>query len=114
MAALKKDKKDTKPKAKAAPSKAAAYAPTSKKKEGPAAIVGHPDYVEVTVTCACGNSFLTRSTRKGAMGLDVCSACHPFYTGKQKILDVAGRVERFSKKYAGLARPASEADSKKA
>ncbi len=61
----------------------------------------HPDYHEVTVTCSCGNSFVTRSTyAKEALHIEVCSACHPFYTGKQKIVDTAGRVERFRQKYA--------------
>jgi large subunit ribosomal protein L31 len=59
----------------------------------------HPDYPEVTVTCACGNSFKTHST-KGSFAVDICSECHPFYTGKQKLLDSAGRIERFTKKYA--------------
>ena len=60
----------------------------------------HPEYVETQVTCSCGNTFTTRSTAKsGVMTADVCSACHPFYTGKQKIMDVGGRVERFSKRY---------------
>ncbi len=58
----------------------------------------HPDYHEVTVTCACGNTFKTRSTAK-SLQVDICSACHPFYTGKQKFVDTAGRIERFQKKY---------------
>ena len=61
----------------------------------------HPDYVETTVTCTCGNTFTTKSTNKsGSMSADVCSACHPFYTGKQKILDTGGRVARFERRYA--------------
>jgi large subunit ribosomal protein L31 len=60
----------------------------------------HPEYKEATITCACGAVTSTRSTR-GSFTTDVCSACHPFYTGKQKLLDVAGRVDRFRKKYAG-------------
>lgn len=61
----------------------------------------HPDYVETTVTCTCGNTFTTRSTSKtGVINADVCAACHPFYTGKQKILDTGGRVARFQKRYA--------------
>ncbi|MFL6241272.1 MAG: 50S ribosomal protein L31 [Actinomycetes bacterium] len=61
----------------------------------------HPTYVETTVTCSCGNTFTTRSTAAGgAIHAEVCSACHPFYTGKQKILDVGGRVEKFEKRYA--------------
>jgi large subunit ribosomal protein L31 len=61
----------------------------------------HPDYVETTVTCTCGNTFTTHSTAKnGVIHADVCSACHPFYTGKQKILDTGGRVARFEQRYA--------------
>lgn len=61
----------------------------------------HPAYGETAVTCTCGNSFTTRSTAKdGAIHVEVCSACHPFYTGKQKILDTGGRVARFEKRYA--------------
>jgi len=59
----------------------------------------HPNYVEATVTCACGHSFKTRST-KADIRLDICSNCHPFFTGKQKFLDTAGRVERFQKRFA--------------
>lgn len=60
----------------------------------------HPEYVETTVTCTCGNTFETASTiTDGEMRVDVCSACHPFYTGKQKILDSGGRVARFEKRY---------------
>ncbi len=59
----------------------------------------HPDYKEVKVVCACGEAFATRSTRKD-IHLDICSKCHPFFTGKQKILDAEGRVEKFKKKYA--------------
>ncbi|MEX0913607.1 MAG: 50S ribosomal protein L31 [Demequina sp.] len=60
----------------------------------------HPEYVTTTVTCTCGNSFETRSTvTAGVMNADVCSACHPFYTGKQKIMDTGGRVARFEKRY---------------
>jgi large subunit ribosomal protein L31 len=60
----------------------------------------HPDYVVTTVTCACGETFQTRSTAAGGtMHTDVCSACHPFYTGKQKILDTGGRVARFEKRF---------------
>lgn len=58
----------------------------------------HPKYDEVTVTCACGNSFQTRSTA-GDLKVEICSACHPFFTGKQKLLDTAGRIEKFNKKY---------------
>jgi large subunit ribosomal protein L31 len=58
----------------------------------------HPKYVESRVTCSCGETFLTRSTLP-EIKVEVCSACHPFYTGKQKLVDTAGRVERFNKKY---------------
>jgi large subunit ribosomal protein L31 len=60
----------------------------------------HPEYNETHVVCSCGNTFTTRSTAKsGAIHADVCSACHPFYTGKQKILDIGGRVEKFEKRF---------------
>ncbi len=60
----------------------------------------HPKYNEIQVSCTCGNTFTTRSTMNdGELKLEVCSACHPFYTGKQKIVDSAGRVEKFRKKY---------------
>ncbi len=60
----------------------------------------HPDYHEVTVSCACGNTFKTRSTIKGnSIRLEICAACHPFFTGKMKLIDTAGRVERFRRKY---------------
>ncbi|MDO4913327.1 MAG: 50S ribosomal protein L31 [Bifidobacteriaceae bacterium] len=60
----------------------------------------HPDYHAVQITCSCGNTFVTRSTVQGDhMVADVCSNCHPFYTGKQKILDTGGRVARFEKRY---------------
>ena len=58
----------------------------------------HPEYVEATVTCGCGNKFTTRSTRK-KITVEICSACHPFFTGKYKLVDTEGRVERFRKKY---------------
>jgi large subunit ribosomal protein L31 len=60
----------------------------------------HPDYKEITVHCACGNQFTTRST-SAKINVDICSNCHPFFTGKQKFVDTAGRVERFSKKFGG-------------
>ena len=60
----------------------------------------HPEYVETTVHCGCGNEFTTRSTKaSGSIHVEVCSACHPFYTGKQKILDTGGRVARFQARY---------------
>ncbi|MCY4639705.1 MAG: 50S ribosomal protein L31 [Chloroflexi bacterium] len=66
----------------------------------------HPEYVETTITCACGNSWGTRST-KASIHVDVCSACHPYFTGEQRIVDTAGRVERFRRRYA-RAEPAAE------
>ena len=60
----------------------------------------HPRYEETKVTCACGNTFQTRSTYKGDLHVEVCSDCHPFYTGQQKIVDTAGRVEKFRRRYA--------------
>ena len=59
----------------------------------------HPQYVETTVRCSCGNSFQTRST-KPDLHVELCNECHPFFTGKQKMIDTAGRVERFRRKYA--------------
>ncbi len=58
----------------------------------------HPEYVEATVTCGCGNTFKTRSTKR-EIHVEICSACHPFFTGKMKYVDTAGRVERFLRKY---------------
>jgi large subunit ribosomal protein L31 len=63
----------------------------------------HPEYVETTITCACGEVIHTRSTRPG-LRVEICSKCHPFFTGKQKLVDTAGRVERFQKKYANRKR----------
>jgi large subunit ribosomal protein L31 len=60
----------------------------------------HPEYQELTVTCACGNSFTTRSTLGHDLRTDICNMCHPFFTGNQKIVDTAGRVERFNKRFA--------------
>ena len=62
----------------------------------------HPDYVETQVTCSCGNTFVTRSV-KPELHVELCNKCHPFYTGKQKLVDTGGRVERFQRKYAGRA-----------
>ena len=59
----------------------------------------HPSYNEATIRCTCCNEFTTRSTRN-SMHLDVCGVCHPFYTGEQRIIDTAGRVERFNRKFA--------------
>ncbi len=61
----------------------------------------HPEYTPTKVTCACGNSFETGST-KAELHLEICSACHPFFTGKQKFVDSEGRVQRFQRKYAGF------------
>ncbi|MEX0709418.1 MAG: 50S ribosomal protein L31 [Woeseia sp.] len=65
----------------------------------------HPNYSDVKITCSCGNEFETRSTLGEDLGIEVCSACHPFYTGKQKVLDSGGRVDKFRRKY-GIAKGA--------
>jgi large subunit ribosomal protein L31 len=65
----------------------------------------HPQYSEIQVTCSCGNTFTTRSTVQKPLHVEVCSACHPFYTGKQKIVDTAGRVEKFRQRYAAKPAP---------
>ena len=62
----------------------------------------HPAYKEVEVTCSCGDVFTTKSTLNKPLHIEVCAACHPFYTGKQKIIDTAGRVEKFNKKYGSI------------
>ena len=62
----------------------------------------HPKYQDTKVVCACGNTFSTRSTLDHELHVEICSECHPFYTGKQKIIDTAGRVDRFNKKYGNL------------
>jgi large subunit ribosomal protein L31 len=67
----------------------------------------HPAYNDVAVTCSCGNKFNTRSTLAKPLHIEVCSECHPFYTGTQKIVDTAGRVEKFRQKYNKGAAPAS-------
>lgn len=74
----------------------------------------HPDYHDVNVVCACGNTFKTRSTYKSdLLHIEICSHCHPFFTGKQKLMDSAGRVERFQRKYAGIRkREATAAEAK--
>jgi large subunit ribosomal protein L31 len=72
----------------------------------------HPEYKDATITCACGASAQTRSTN-GSFSVDICSQCHPFYTGKQRIADTAGRVERFRRKY-GKATPAADKPAEKA
>jgi large subunit ribosomal protein L31 len=75
----------------------------------------HPAYDEVTVTCACGHKFQTRSAHKGNIRVEICSSCHPFFTGKQKLIDTEGRVDRFQKKYQGFrdARAAVAAETAK-
>ena len=60
----------------------------------------HPPYADMRVSCACGTQFITRSTLGNELNVEICSTCHPFYTGKQKIVDSAGRVEKFRQKYA--------------
>jgi large subunit ribosomal protein L31 len=65
----------------------------------------HPEYQEITVHCACGETWQTRSTRK-ELRLEICSKCHPFFTGKQKLIDTAGRVEKFNRRYKRKSEPA--------
>ncbi len=60
----------------------------------------HPSYEEVKVICACGSQFDTRSTHKGDLRVEICASCHPFFTGRQKLIDTEGRVDRFQKKFA--------------
>jgi large subunit ribosomal protein L31 len=77
----------------------------------------HPEYGETNVVCSCGNSFTTRSTQVGEMHVELCNECHPFYTGKQKLVDSGGRVERFQRRYGRktftreAAEPAAESES---
>lgn len=59
----------------------------------------HPEYTDVTVKCSCGNTFQTRSSKGGTFTIELCNECHPFFTGKQKLVDTGGRVERFNKRY---------------
>ena len=73
----------------------------------------HPAYETINVTCACGSSFQTRSTHKGDMRVEICSSCHPFFTGRQKLIDTEGRVDRFQKKYARAKELAEQRKSKK-
>jgi large subunit ribosomal protein L31 len=61
----------------------------------------HPKYTEMTVKCSCGNVFTTGSTREGELRVELCNECHPFFTGKQKLVDTGGRVERFERRYGG-------------
>jgi len=69
----------------------------------------HPKFMKTTVRCACGNEFVTGSTKE-KIRVEICSKCHPFFTGKQKLVDTAGRVERFRRKYAGLAKDQASAE----
>lgn len=62
----------------------------------------HPEYSEITATCSCGNKIVTRSTIAKDIHLDVCSACHPFYTGQQKVVDTGGRIDKFKKRFGGM------------
>jgi large subunit ribosomal protein L31 len=64
----------------------------------------HPQYEEMTATCSCGNVIKVRSTLRKDMNLDVCSACHPFYTGKQRNVDTGGRVDRFNKRFGAISK----------
>ncbi|WP_373282880.1 MULTISPECIES: 50S ribosomal protein L31 [Leeia] len=64
----------------------------------------HPNYTEIKVTCSCGNAFTTRSTMAKDLHIEVCAQCHPFYTGKQKVVDTAGRIEKFKNKYGSMVR----------
>ncbi len=75
----------------------------------------HPNYQEVNVICACGNTFKTRSTHKGDIRVEICSNCHPFFTGRQRVVDTEGRVDRFQKKYQKVreAQAAEKAAAKK-
>lgn len=72
----------------------------------------HPDYVETNVTCGCGNTFTTRSTRP-ELKVDICNMCHPFYTGKLKYVDTAGRIEKFQTKFAAGSYASLKAGGKK-
>jgi large subunit ribosomal protein L31 len=72
----------------------------------------HPDYKPATIHCACGATYETFSTR-GSFPVEICSACHPFFTGKQKLIDTQGRIERFNKKYGREAKPAKETEPAK-
>jgi large subunit ribosomal protein L31 len=70
----------------------------------------HPDYQVAKVHCACGNEFMTRSTQ-GDVRVDICSVCHPYYTGKQKLMDTAGRIERFKQKWGNKEAPAATTEA---
>ncbi len=73
----------------------------------------HPNYAEINVVCACGNNFKTRSTMGEDLNIEICSECHPFFTGKQKLVDTAGRVDRFNKRYARSGASAETAETTK-
>ena len=73
----------------------------------------HPEYVECKVTCGCGETFATRATR-AEINVEICSKCHPFYTGKQKLIDTAGRVEKFQRRYGTYAKAAGDAETQPA
>ncbi|MBA4122649.1 MAG: 50S ribosomal protein L31 [Acidobacteria bacterium] len=73
----------------------------------------HPNYAEINVVCACGNNFKTRSTMGEDLNIEICSECHPFFTGKQKLVDTAGRVDRFNKRYARSGATAEVAEAAK-
>jgi large subunit ribosomal protein L31 len=74
----------------------------------------HPQYAETTVRCSCGNTFTTRSTKPGELHVELCNECHPFFTGKQKLVDSGGRVERFNKRYGERKSSTSPAGSRAA
>src|SRR6202789_1913683 len=90
--------------------KGSSILPLASKIEVPMKADIHPEYKTISVTCTCGNKFETRSTIGQDLQVEVCSNCHPFYTGKQKIVDTGGRVDKFRKKYATApAKPAAPA-----
>jgi len=70
----------------------------------------HPNYVETKVTCSCGNAFTTRSTA-GELHVELCSECHPFYTGKQKLVDSGGRIEKFERRYGKRKKKSADTDA---
>jgi len=72
----------------------------------------HPNYEEINVKCACGTTFKTSSTHKGDIVVEICSNCHPFFTGKQKLVDTAGRIDRFRRKFAATDAAKAEAAAK--
>jgi large subunit ribosomal protein L31 len=76
----------------------------------------HPKYDKITVTCSCGNTFETRSSVVKPLHIEVCSVCHPFYTGKQKVMDTAGRIDKFRQRYGAksVAKPAAQSGAKPA